>query len=102
MVRVVTRSFWEELRLFRLTVNRSLENNHCYTHHFGREAREIRTHLKNALAESRSRQDEAFRESFQRNAPTARPGAENSATRQIVFRFSSADGIASKHVRLVF
>jgi c-di-GMP-binding flagellar brake protein YcgR len=47
-------------------------------------------------------QDEAFRESFQRGAHTARPGAENSATRQIVFRFSSADGIASNNVCLVF
>jgi len=47
----------------------------------------IRTHLINASAESGSRQDEAFRESFQRNAHTARPGA---------------DGIASNNVRLVF
>jgi hypothetical protein len=28
--------------------------------------------------------------------------AEHSATRQIIFRFSSADGIASNNARLVF
>jgi hypothetical protein len=66
------------------------------------EAEMIRTHLINASAESGSRQGEAFRESFQRDAHTARPGAESSATKQIIFRFSSADGIASNNVRLVF
>jgi hypothetical protein len=62
--------------------------------------RKLRTHLTNASAESGSRQGEAFRESFQRDAHTARPDAENSATRQITFRFSSADGIASNEVIL--
>jgi len=63
---------------------------------------QARSHLINASAESGSRRGEAFQGNFQHDAHTGPLSAENSATKQITFRFSTSDGIAANDARLAF